>query len=129
MDISSSEAAQFYIYFAVSNIISRIVIGQAVNKLKFSPFIALQMSMLVSGLAVIFLSFAKKYVHFVVFGIVYGAANGCFIVLHVLFFMSVAGPEKSGLSLGVAYMSFSPAVATGPPFTGNLTQETIIVFS
>lgn len=57
--------------------------------------------------------------HFVIFAVVYGLANGAFITNAAIFFLSVAGRERGHISLGMGYMLSSISICGGPPFVGK----------
>jgi predicted MFS family arabinose efflux permease len=120
LDISSKDASLLFIYIGICSTISRIVIGQVIDKKWLTALQCVQLCSFTMGVSIVLSSFAKEYSHFVMFAVAFGVTNGGFVTAQSVFLQTILEPDKSAIGLGMGYMVFSVAVCAGPPFAGKI---------
>lgn len=123
LNISGSQASTLYLYSGLTSMLSRPFIGWLCD-IKFVS--ALHIYQLVSGIegvATLLLPSARNYVHFVLYFIAYGFADGAVGCSSCIAALSCFTNKKRSLGFGIFCMVSSSMAAAGPPLGGLLADE------
>ncbi|KAL3881964.1 hypothetical protein ACJMK2_028346 [Sinanodonta woodiana] len=83
-----------------------------------------QLSMIVTGIAIMLLPLAKSLTGVIIYVVVAGLVDGCFVVLLSILTMNVVGLENAGLAWSFLTGISSITFTLGPPIAGNIYDIT-----
>ena len=78
-----------------------------------------QCALLIMTVATTLVPLARNYTGFVIYAIVFGVSESCFLVMIPLITKEIIGIKRLPLALGVTFMSMGFTTVLGAPIAGN----------
>ena len=117
------QSSKFYIYSGVTSMLIRPVIGRLCDMKRIHPCYFFQVAAAVTGTGTLLLPLARNNLHFVLYFILYGAADGTMNSAMTVAVMFCFTGEKRVQAFGLYRSVTNVASAVGPSLGGELSSN------
>jgi len=123
LGISSAQASRLYLYSGLTSMLSRPLVGWLCDMKWIDAVYVYQLMAGIDGVATLLLPLARSYLHFVLYFILYGFADGTIGCSSCIAILSCFTSKQRSLGLGFSFMLSASMAAAGPPLGGLLADE------
>ena len=104
---------------SVGSTFGRLFFGKLCDHPRVNRLYCFQIAMLVIGVADTLSTLTKSYAGLVVYMVVFGVFDGCFVVLLAVLCADIVGVDKVAAGIGVQFFFMAITSIAGPPLAGN----------
>lgn len=129
--IPNSQSSTLVGMMSVGSTFGRLFFGKLGDHPKVNRLYCFQMAMLVIGVADTLSTLTKSYVGLVIYMVVFGVFDGCFVVFLAVLCADIVGVDKVSAGIGVQFFFMAVTSIAGPPLAGviyDLSQSYQIAF-
>ena len=105
---------------SVGSTFGRLFFGKIGDHPRVNRLYCFQIAMLVIGVADTLSTLTKTYVGLVVYMVVFGVFDGCFVVFLAVLCADIVGVDKVAAGIGVQFFFMAITSIAGPPLAGRL---------
>ena len=106
---------------SVGSTFGRLFFGKLGDHPKVNRLYCFQMAMLVIGVADTLSTLTKSYVGLVIYMVVFGVFDGCFVVFLAVLCADIVGVDKVSAGIGVQFFFMAITSIAGPPLAGKFS--------
>ena len=111
---------------SVGSTFGRLFFGKLGDHPRVNRLYCFQIAMLAIGVADTLSTLTKSYAGLVVYMVVFGVFDGCFVVFLAVLCADIVGVDKVAAGIGVQFFFMAITSIAGPPLAGN--ADNLIVF-
>ncbi|XP_029214258.2 monocarboxylate transporter 10-like [Acropora millepora] len=129
--IPNSQSSTLVGMMSVGSTFGRLIFGKLGDHPKVNRLYCFQTAMLVIGVADTLSTLTKSYAGLVVYMVVFGVFDGCFVVFLAVLCADIVGVDKVSAGIGVQFFFMAITSIAGPPVAGiiyELSQSYQIAF-
>ena len=107
---------------SVGSTFGRLFFGKLGDHPRVNRLYCFQIAMLVIGVANTLSTLTKSYAGLVVYMVVFGVFDGCYVVFLAVLCADIVGVDKVAAGIGVQFFFMAITSIAGPPLAGNVTM-------
>ena len=114
---------------SVGSTFGRLFFGKLCDHPRVNRLYCFQIAMLVIGVADTLSTLTESYAGLVVYMVVFGVFDGCFVVLLAVLCADIVGVDKVAAGIGVQFFFMAITSIAGPPLAGKCRQLSCVQVS
>ena len=119
--IPNSQASTLIGMMSVGSTFGRLFFGRLCDHPKVNRLYVFQMAFLIIGIADTLSTLTHSYAGLVVYMVVFGVFDGCYVVLLAVICADIVGVDKVSSGIGIQFFFMSITAIAGPPLAGKET--------
>lgn len=124
--IPNSQSSTLIGMMSVGSTFGRLFFGKLCDHPRVNRLYCFQIAMLVIGVADTLSTLTKSYAGLVVYMVVFGVFDGCFVVLLAVLCADIVGVDKVAAGIGVQFFFMAITSIAGPPLAGKCRQNSCV---
>ena len=121
--IPNSQSSTLVGMMSVGSTFGRLFFGKIGDHPRVNRLYCFQIAMLVIGVADTLSTLTKTYAGLVVYMVVFGVFDGCFVVFLAVLCADIVGVDKVAAGIGVQFFFMAITSIAGPPLAGRLWRK------
>ena len=121
------DAAFLISILSITATIFKIISGKVAGLRQVNKLRMYQTALLIMTVATTLIPLAETYVGFVVYAVVFGVSESCFLVMIPLITKEIIGIRRLPLALGITFMSMGFTTVLGAPIAGEKFVQNSLV--
>lgn len=117
--IPNSQSSTLVGMMSVGSTFGRLLFGKLGDHPRVNRLYCFQMAMLIIGVADTLSTLTKSYAGLVVYMLVFGVFDGCFVVFLAVLCADIVGVDKVAAGIGIQFFFMAITSIAGPPLAGN----------
>lgn len=117
--IPNSQSSTLVGMMSVGSTFGRLLFGKLGDHPRVHRLYCFQMAMLIIGVADTLSTLTKSYAGLVVYMLVFGVFDGCFVVFLAVLCADIVGVDKVAAGIGIQFFFMAITSIAGPPLAGN----------
>ena len=117
--IPNSQSSTLVGMMSVGSTFGRLLFGKLGDHPRVNRLYCFQMAMLLIGVADTLSTLTKSYAGLVVYMLVFGVFDGCFVVFLAVLCADIVGVDKVAAGIGIQFFFMAITSIAGPPLAGN----------
>lgn len=118
--IPNSQSSTLVGMMSVGSTFGRLFFGKLGDHPRVNRLYVFQIAMLAIGVADTLSTLTKSYVGLVVYMVVFGVFDGCFVVMLAVLCADIVGVDKVAAGIGVQFFFMAITSIAGPPLAGEI---------